>query len=150
MSEITVSELRSFFGITSDIMSDDEISSILSFVDTVIGVEVPSSVDDDSVKYLELLQFGCITFKTRNPANYLKKGISSWNVGRINVSFAVSDVSTLGETFCAEYKRFLNLNTGGRRRGYAGCTNSGTGLWQTTQKQGPMFIRIGNRDRRTS
>jgi len=147
MSEITTAEIRSFFGITSDIMSDDEISSILSFVDTVIGVEVPSSVDADSVKYLELLQFGCITFKTRNPANYLKKGISAWGVGRISVTFAIGDVSKLGETFCDEYRRFLNLNTRGRRRGYAGLTNKGTGLWQTTQKQGAMFIRVGNKSR---
>lgn len=146
MSTITVSEIRSFFGITSDIMSDDEISSILSFVDTVISVEVPSSVDSDSEKYLELLQFGCIVFRTRNPANYLKKGISNWSIGRISVSFAIGDVSKLGETFCDEYRKFLNKATKGRYRGYAGVSNAGTGLWQTTQKQGPLFIQVGNRN----
>jgi len=146
MSSITVAEIRSYFGITSDIMSDDQISAILSFVDTVIGVEVPSSVSEDAVKYLELLQFGCITFKTRNPSNYLKKGISKWTIGRISVDFDVGNVSKLGETFCGEYQRFLSTLTRGRRRGYAGVTNKGTGLWQDTQKRGPLFIRIGNRN----
>ena len=142
-TEITVSEIRSLFGITSDIMSDDEISSILTFVG-VSTVDIPSTLDVDTVKFLEYLQFGCIAFRTRNPANYLKKGIKSWNIGRISVSFDVTDVSDLGKVFCEEYERYLTKLTKGRNRGYVGITNSGNGLWQSTQSRGPVFIQIGN------
>lgn len=147
MASVTVAQIREYYGVDSTIMSDAEITSLLGFVDIHIGVDVPSSVTTDEKTLLELLQFGCILFRTRNPANYLKKGISAWTVGRISVSFDLSNITSLGTAFCEEYTSLLMKLTSGGSRAYGGVTNTGTGLWQTTQKQGPLFVRVGRGSR---
>lgn len=145
MSVITVAELRSFYGFTEGEVSNADLTQILGFVTTQIEMDGADGAEDDVTKLLELLLFGCYFYSKRNPAQFLRRGITSWDIGRLKITFDISNTRLMGSDFCASYKDIVAKYFGGSGTTAFAFTNTGTGLWQSTQRDGPLYIRVGDK-----
>jgi len=132
--------VKDFFRIDSTIMSDAEATTVLTMAGAFIDKEAPTTRTADEETVLVMFKFGCLLFSNKNRSIHLKEGVSNWSIGQINLTYDMTNMKTLGNDFCSDYYKFINLMQAGKKGAVLRFTNVGTGLWQSTQARGPIFV----------
>lgn len=147
-SYVTPTALRDFIGLdadgTTDAPTDDTLKIIIGYAEQI--VDAYSSSFSTSQKFLLIMaKAGEMLFK-RMSASKLKRGISSWSIEGISISYDLANITNVSTMFRTMFADFVNLFLGtSTGYGYVGQTNTGTGLaLNSTQRDGPIYWSYGN------
>ena len=141
-SSITAQRMRDFLGLSeTDPPTDAVILQMIRVAEIITAADNISSLTTDQITLLTMMQTAC-QMSNNNIFNTTKTGITSYQVGKIGITFNTDAVIKTQNLFCGFYKELLSkFKKTSAGRGYVGMTNKGSGLaLNTTKRDGPIYL----------